>query len=188
MDAYLDCLQKNNLYQRKSFLFGIDKPLSLQSIEKKFKNICRLSNIPIFRPYALRHSHASMLINAGALDYAVASRLGHTVSELRSTYFHLFKTSEENCVQIVNSKHPSVNATADAVKGDLCTIRNKTLSTITTKISKNYTDIHYFSFVAVAQPYGRTGFWMVDSLGNIQSSIILKEQLNSLVNLINTST
>lgn len=50
MDAYFNWFQKNNLYLQKSFLFGIDKPLSLQSIEKKFKHIALLSNIPVFRP------------------------------------------------------------------------------------------------------------------------------------------
>lgn len=85
-----------------------------------------------------------MLIISSALDYAVASRLGHTVSELRNTYFHLFKTSEENCIQIVNKKHPSMNAKVNGVNGDLCMILNDSLASITTNISKKYSDIHYF--------------------------------------------
>lgn len=106
MKLYFDFLRKQGCYKKEIFLFGNERPYHLQTIESKFKNIAKLAGIPICRPYILRHSHASLLINSGALDDAVAKRLGHSVKELRETYSHLYKVSDDNCINIINIKHP----------------------------------------------------------------------------------
>lgn len=85
-----------------TFLFGVDRPLQAKVIREKFHKAADEANIRRIRIHDLRHSHASVLINNGALDKAVADRLGNTVNEVRKTYSHLFTETEEKLVDIIN--------------------------------------------------------------------------------------
>lgn len=106
MKLYYEYLKNRGRLGRKLFLFGGATPICPERVRRKFQYIAAQAGIPRYKPYSLRHSHASILINGGALDHAVAKRLGHTVKELRETYAHLFKTSEDNCVNVFNDVYP----------------------------------------------------------------------------------
>ena len=88
---------------KSAFLFGIDKPLSETTIKKKFNKSTESAGLRHIRIHDLRHSHASMLINNGALDKAVADRLGNTVNMVRSTYSHLFLETEKELINIIDN-------------------------------------------------------------------------------------
>ena len=51
-----------------------------------------------FHPHALRHFHASMLLQAGMSPTAVADRLGHTVKSLLQTYAHVMPSDDARAV------------------------------------------------------------------------------------------
>ena len=44
------------------FVFGIDRPLSLTTMDRYKNNTCKNSNIKQIRIHDFRHSHASLLI------------------------------------------------------------------------------------------------------------------------------
>lgn len=61
------------------------------------------ANIKRIRLHDLRHSHASLLINAGVNPLAISKRLGHSKVELTlNTYSHLYPSSEEKMLEILN--------------------------------------------------------------------------------------
>lgn len=98
---YYNTLYINN---KETLLFGVDRPLQAKTIREKFHKAADAVDLHRIRIHDLRHSHASVLINNGALDKAVADRLGNTVNEVRKTYSHLFTESEEKLIGIINEK------------------------------------------------------------------------------------
>ncbi|WP_372714384.1 site-specific integrase [Ilyobacter sp.] len=57
------------------------------------------------RIHDLRHSHASMLINANVNPLAISKRLGHAKVDMTlNTYSHLYPSSEEKLLEILNKK------------------------------------------------------------------------------------
>lgn len=63
---------------------------------QSFRRVLRLAGLPLVRFHDLRHSHASMLLTAGASIKAVSQRLGHGSVELTlRTYCHLLPDADE---------------------------------------------------------------------------------------------
>ena len=61
------------------------------------------SNLPKITMHDLRHSHASLLINAGADPLLVSSRLGHTdVTTTLNIYSHFFPERENTIITILD--------------------------------------------------------------------------------------
>ena len=55
----------------------------------------RSSGLPTFRPYDLRHSHASLLIELGAHPKAISERMGHSeIGVTMNVYGHLFQGAQ----------------------------------------------------------------------------------------------
>jgi integrase len=53
-------------------------------------------DLPRFRPYDLRHSHASLLIDLGAHPKAISERMGHAeICVTMNVYGHLFSDAQE---------------------------------------------------------------------------------------------
>lgn len=80
------------------FLFGIDKPLSTSTLERKRNNYCQQANIQKINIHAFRHSHVSLLINNGFNVFDIAKRLGHSSDMVNNTYGHWFKKNQEKLV------------------------------------------------------------------------------------------
>jgi integrase len=54
------------------------------------------AGLPRFRPYDLRHSHASLLIDLGAHPKAISERMGHAeIGVTMNVYGHLFSNAQE---------------------------------------------------------------------------------------------
>jgi integrase len=80
------------------FLFGIDRPLSTSTLERKRNNYCQQANIQKINIHAFRHSHVSLLINNGFNVFDIAKRLGHSSDMVNNTYGHWFKKNQEKLV------------------------------------------------------------------------------------------
>ena len=62
------------------------------------------AGVPEFNIHALRHSHASNLIEAGVNMYKISKRLGH--SSIRTTmdiYGHLIDTEEDEVLNAISN-------------------------------------------------------------------------------------
>lgn len=94
-----------NLYEFNDefFVFCGDRPFNIKTLNNKLDKYCDKSNIKRIRIHDIRHSHASLLINKGANDKAVADRLGNTVGMTREVYSHLFQETEDELINIINN-------------------------------------------------------------------------------------
>ena len=105
----------NPLANKKGkYLFGDLKPLSTSSITRNFNKAQKSANksleeenkemLPHIRIHDLRHSHATLLIEAKENIAAVSIRLGHSsISETQRTYIHLFKGSDIRIVDTIDT-------------------------------------------------------------------------------------
>lgn len=65
------------------------RPLHPDSITKRFIRLCAQSGLPALTPHGLRHTHATLLLQAGIHPKVVQERLGHsTISVTYDTYTH----------------------------------------------------------------------------------------------------
>ena len=61
------------------------------ALDKEIKRITKKAGLPKIRVHALRHSHASMLIDMGFDILEISERLGHeSVKTTLDTYSHLY--------------------------------------------------------------------------------------------------
>lgn len=77
------------------FVFGDIRPMSRTDLARKLEMYINISGVKRITPHGFRHSHASFLIMNGIDDSLIAERLGHTVSELRKTYAHIYTEKQE---------------------------------------------------------------------------------------------
>ena len=85
------------------YVFGGERGLSPTSIDRRFAEAKKRSGVKNIRLHDLRHSHASVLINAGVNIVAVSKRLGHsTIDQTLKTYTHLLESSDQNMMRKLN--------------------------------------------------------------------------------------
>ena len=105
-------LKKWQLDQRKYMLhIGITDPtmifcgiykevITKHAIYSRMITICKNSDIPFLGNHVTRHTHASMLLEAGASMKEVQERLRHSTIKLTmDTYAHLTKETKEKTVE-----------------------------------------------------------------------------------------
>jgi integrase len=82
---------------------GVERCLRDGTIQNRNRLYAELSGIKRIRIHDFRHSHVSVLANAGINIQEIARRLGHTrVEETWNTYSHLYPREEEKAVDILN--------------------------------------------------------------------------------------
>lgn len=124
LKLYNDVSQHSN-FKSTWFVFGqADIPIVADNPNERQKMLCKKSNVKKIRIHDFRHSCASLLINNGANVTIVAKYLGHTkVEETLNTYTHMFESSLNSVVDIINKidKMQSSNSTEviDTI-ADLC--------------------------------------------------------------------
>ena len=65
---------------------------------------CDKAGLQRIRPYDLRHSHASLLIDIGAHPKAISERMGHTeIGVTMNVYGHLFEGKQKELTQDLDS-------------------------------------------------------------------------------------
>ncbi len=73
--------------------------VSTSTLDRKYDYYVKKSGVKRIRLHDFRHSHASYLINKGAIASVVAQRLGHgDVSTTLNTYSHLYPSTEKEIV------------------------------------------------------------------------------------------
>ena len=76
-----------------------NKYFPMRAIERHSK----MANVHRIKTHALRHSHASFLIQLGVNIIAIANRLGHTdVQEVLKTYGHLYPQHQFDVTNNIN--------------------------------------------------------------------------------------
>ncbi|HHV79051.1 MAG TPA: site-specific integrase [Firmicutes bacterium] len=71
-------------------------PISARNLTRKFKAVLKAAGLPDIRFYDLRHTHASLLLQAGVNPKVVSERLGHSQINLTlDTYSHVLPGLQE---------------------------------------------------------------------------------------------
>lgn len=102
-------LKQSVVYQREPKLtyvvFGeFHESISTTTLDRKYEKYVKEAEVKKIRLHDFRHSHASYLINKGAVISMIASRLGHSdVSTTLNTYSHLYPTTEKDAVMDMES-------------------------------------------------------------------------------------
>ena len=78
------------------FTTGNDTPISPRNLVRHFKSVIEAAGLPDIRFHDLRHTHASLLLQAGVNPKVVQERLGHSsVTLTLSTYSHVLPGIQE---------------------------------------------------------------------------------------------
>jgi len=86
------------------FICGMLQPLRDTTIDNENRKIAKAAGLHHIRIHDFRHSHASLLINAGINILEVSKRLGHsTTDQTLKTYAHLFPSEESKALSVLNN-------------------------------------------------------------------------------------
>ena len=118
-DAFVQniAIYKQNRMSFKDFsnswyVFGDVQTLSTTTIERKKHHYFELSGVPEITIHEFRHSHVSLLVNEylknGNTDSTkffvmMSQRLGHTIPVMQKTYMHLFPSTQNDIVDMLNN-------------------------------------------------------------------------------------
>ena len=102
-DLYNQLLELKHEF-KTGYLFGGGSPCTPTTIDRYFDSGIKKSGVKRIRLHDLRHSHATMLINAGVNIVAVSKRLGHSdINQTLKTYTHLLKDTDDKMMEYINS-------------------------------------------------------------------------------------
>lgn len=74
--------------------------LSSESLRRHLKSLCKRSKVPPITIHGFRHTHATLLLSAGASVKEVQNRLGHSkVQTTLDIYTHLTKKDQKETIQ-----------------------------------------------------------------------------------------
>lgn len=99
-------------FSNKWYVFGDVFTLSTSQIERKKHQYFLQAGVHEITVHEFRHSHVSMLINeylkSGNSDATkfflmMSQRLGHTVAVMQRTYMHLFPSTQDDIVDMLNN-------------------------------------------------------------------------------------
>lgn len=97
LDEYIGRLYEPQPEERLFYAFGG------QGILKHFHNLAKKAGVPPIRLHDLRHSHASLLINAGVNVKAISERLGHEdIQTTLNIYGHLYEEQASNIAEMLD--------------------------------------------------------------------------------------
>ena len=106
-EALSSCLKTyfeiNPYLKKQEFIFGGEKPFNDKKVYRLLNKYLNKTSLKKLRVHDFRHSHASLLIEHGASIVLVSKRLGHKdTRETLNTYAHLFPSSEDKVIQLIN--------------------------------------------------------------------------------------
>lgn len=85
------------------FVCGGPEPIPDTTLEKANEAFAKAAELPRITIHEFRHSHASLLCNAGINIKEIARRLGHADVEMTlKTYSHLYPKEEERAVTVLD--------------------------------------------------------------------------------------
>lgn len=90
-------------WKESMFICGGPNPIPDTVIENANKDCAKAAGLPHITVHEFRHSHASLLCNAGIQIKEISRRLGHNDVQITlKVYAHLYPTEEERAVAILN--------------------------------------------------------------------------------------
>ena len=97
------------------FTNGSGEPLHPHRVSQTFERIVRRTGVPLIRLHDLRHTHATLLIDAGIPAKVVAERLGHaTASFTIETYQHVHPPMQAEAAQVFEALVADPTSTGNA--------------------------------------------------------------------------
>ena len=103
LDAHRERQKAAGRWSEDLFICGGPAPLPDTTLEKANGRFCEAAGIKHITIHEFRHSHASLLCNAGVNIKEVARRLGHSSVEITlKTYAHLYPKEEERAVAVLD--------------------------------------------------------------------------------------
>jgi len=95
--------QRQQLQQNFTDNFRICNSIRDTSIDRRKKLYSKNAWTKIIKMHDFRHTHASVLANAGINIQEIARRLGHSRIEMTwNTYCHLYPREEEKAIAVLN--------------------------------------------------------------------------------------
>lgn len=97
-------MKNRDVRHDEDFVFTLRKhpgyPLYIKHIETRMARLLRLSRLNIdLTPHSLRHTHTSLLAEAGGSLEEIMERLGHTDDDTtRQVYLHVTKSMKKEAV------------------------------------------------------------------------------------------
>ena len=118
-DEYLESIGEASLYNGSIFINAHGDYFNPVNINTQLKRAIEGLGLPEIHLYSLRHTHASLLINADIPAKIVANRLGHALTKTTlDTYSHVFAASEVRAMQAVDMKLFQRNTEAASENGE----------------------------------------------------------------------
>ena len=103
LEAALDEQQHDPYYKSSYRVCGGIKTLADSTIDIKNRQYAAEAGLPHIKVHDFRHSHASVLANAGINIQEIARRLGHSdVQTTWNIYAHLYPKEEERAIAVLN--------------------------------------------------------------------------------------
>lgn len=104
--------EKYKYVKKTDYLFSgrfNTEPISPTNVNMLLKRGTQRAGLPEIRVHYLRHSHASLLINAGVSLYVVSRHLGHSdIQTTANTYGHLYPNTENEIAGLLNEQYKSI--------------------------------------------------------------------------------
>ena len=100
----LDVLKKHLLTVDEGLIFttSTGNPVSARNLYRHFKKVIKKTGLPDIRFHDLRHTHATLLLQAGVNPKVVQERLGHSqISLTLDTYSHVIPSLQEEAAEKV---------------------------------------------------------------------------------------
>lgn len=95
--------QEKSGYSDENRICGGDACLRDTSIDVHNRRYADRAGLPHIKIHDYRHSHATLLANAGINIQEIARRLGHSdITQTLNTYSHLYPTEQERALKVLN--------------------------------------------------------------------------------------
>jgi integrase len=95
-------LAAGDAYQEQGLVFAAEDGTYIHpdGFGKAFKRLQKKAGVPVIRFHDLRHTHATLALQAGVHPRVVSERLGHsTVAMTLDTYSHVIPALQEDAAQ-----------------------------------------------------------------------------------------
>lgn len=103
LNKHKDSLIKQGIFSPDNYICGGAKPIRDNAVRDHNILFSQLAGIKHIRIHDFRHSHASLLINAGINVQEVARRLGHSdISTTLKTYAHLYPSEKDRAARLLD--------------------------------------------------------------------------------------